>query len=286
MKKYIFLLTIIAGIAAVSNAQMAWTEAFRQEGIASWYGREFDGKPTASGEIFNSDLYTAAHPTLPFGTILVVTNKQNMHKVTVRVNDRGPFVAARILDLSRAAAEVLDMIVTGTAPVIVERTADTNVGPVAVPAASAEIIPEPAPEPVQFTPAPAPVVTAPVEAGPVPDSQANTTQQPVSTQVSAPPADARPLPAFFPAPPAEIKGSVPQSGKLYRIQVGAYRIPRNAVEAFEKLKNAGLNPAYEQSGDFYRVVLAKLKGDDINSVAQTLGNAGFSEALIREETVY
>jgi len=93
---------------------------FREEGIASWYGREFDGRPTASGETFDSSELTAAHPNLPFGTMLIVTNKHNNRSVTVRVNDRGPFVAARIIDVSRAAAEQLDMIVSGTAPVIVE----------------------------------------------------------------------------------------------------------------------------------------------------------------------
>ena len=93
---------------------------FRQEGLASWYGMEFSGSLTASGEIFNPALFTAGHPSLPFGTILKVTNKQNMRQVTVRINDRGPFVSTRIIDLSMAAAEVLDMIRTETAPVIIE----------------------------------------------------------------------------------------------------------------------------------------------------------------------
>ena len=60
-------------------------------------------------------------------------------------------------------------------------------------------------------------------------------------------------------------------------------MPRNAVDAFERLKNAGLNPAYERSGDFYRVVLAGLRAGEIASIAQTLGNAGFREVLLREE---
>ncbi|GHV74352.1 hypothetical protein AGMMS49940_16540 [Spirochaetia bacterium] len=94
--------------------------AFRQEGIASWYGIEFNGRPTGSGEIFDAALFTAAHPTLPFGTVLTVTNKINNKKVSVRVNDRGPFVSTRIIDISRAAAEQLDMLVTGTAPVVIE----------------------------------------------------------------------------------------------------------------------------------------------------------------------
>ncbi|MCL2130712.1 MAG: septal ring lytic transglycosylase RlpA family protein, partial [Treponema sp.] len=130
MKRTMFFILMAACIAAFSFAQTAGTGVFRQEGIASWYGSEFDGKPTASGEIFNSGLYTAAHPTLPFGTVLMVTNKQNNHRVAVRVNDRGPFVAARIIDLSRAAGEVLDMLITGTAPVLVEQApVNTALGP-------------------------------------------------------------------------------------------------------------------------------------------------------------
>jgi len=91
---------------------------------------------------------------------------------------------------------------------------------------------------------------------------------------------------IYAAPAARILGGIPSAGstKLYRLQVGAYRVPRNAVEAFDKLKNAGLNPAYEQYGDLYRVVLARLRAAEIPSIAQTLGNAGFMEALIREET--
>jgi rare lipoprotein A len=95
-------------------------EYFRQEGNASWYGNEFEGRRTASGEIFNSSMLTAAHPTLPFGTFLIVTNRNNNRQVTVKVNDRGPFVANRIIDVSRAAAEQLDMIYAGVAPVFIE----------------------------------------------------------------------------------------------------------------------------------------------------------------------
>jgi cell division protein FtsN len=70
---------------------------------------------------------------------------------------------------------------------------------------------------------------------------------------------------------------------VYKLQIGSYKIPRNAVEAFDKLKAAGLNPAYEQNNDFYRVVLAGIRGTEVQSVAQTLERAGFREALIRED---
>ncbi|MCB9944973.1 MAG: septal ring lytic transglycosylase RlpA family protein [Geminicoccaceae bacterium] len=78
-----------------------------ESGSASWYGSEFEGQPTASGEIFDPSRLTAAHPVLPFGTIVTVTNLANGRKVRVRVNDRGPFVPRRIIDLSAAAARKL-----------------------------------------------------------------------------------------------------------------------------------------------------------------------------------
>lgn len=86
-----------------------------QRGIASWYGADFHGKPTASGEIYDMDAMTAAHKELPLGTVVHVTNLDNGREVTLRVNDRGPFVRGRILDLSRAGARAIGMIGPGTA---------------------------------------------------------------------------------------------------------------------------------------------------------------------------
>jgi rare lipoprotein A len=86
-----------------------------QDGVASWYGPGFHGRRTASGERFNTHALTAAHKTLPFGTCVRVTNKNTGRSVVVRVNDRGPFVAGRVIDLSRAAANAIGM--GGTAPV-------------------------------------------------------------------------------------------------------------------------------------------------------------------------
>jgi cell division protein FtsN len=70
---------------------------------------------------------------------------------------------------------------------------------------------------------------------------------------------------------------------MYRLQIGSYKVARNAVEVFEKLKTAGLNPSYEQNDDYFRVVLAGINGKDIESVAEKLEAAGFREAFIRED---
>ncbi|MGA2297323.1 MAG: septal ring lytic transglycosylase RlpA family protein [FCB group bacterium] len=86
-------------------------------GKASYYADEFNGRQTSSGEIFDMNDFTAAHKTLPFGTIVEVKNLLNGKTVTVKINDRGPFVADRIIDLSKAAAMQIDLIRTGTADV-------------------------------------------------------------------------------------------------------------------------------------------------------------------------
>lgn len=86
-------------------------------GTASWYGLGFHGRQTASGEIFDEYALTAAHPTLAFGTVVRVVNTANNKEVTVIINDRGPFVGNRIIDLSRRAAQEIDMINSGTARV-------------------------------------------------------------------------------------------------------------------------------------------------------------------------
>jgi rare lipoprotein A len=86
-------------------------------GIASWYGPGLHGNKTASGEIFDQNALTAAHPTLPFGTRVRVLHTGNGREVVVRINDRGPFSGNRIIDLSRAAAESLGMLRQGTARV-------------------------------------------------------------------------------------------------------------------------------------------------------------------------
>jgi len=91
-----------------------------EEGLASWYGGKFQGRLTSSGEVFDTNLFTAAHKTLPFGTLVRVTNLASGLSTVVRINDRGPFVEGRIIDLSRAAAEQIDMVGTGTARVSVE----------------------------------------------------------------------------------------------------------------------------------------------------------------------
>jgi rare lipoprotein A len=95
--------------------------AFIEYGMASFYGKEFHGRKTASGETYDMWNFTCAHRTLPFGTQLRVTNLKNKISVVVRVNDRGPFTKGRIIDLSFAAAKKLNMLKDGVVKVKVEK---------------------------------------------------------------------------------------------------------------------------------------------------------------------
>ncbi|MDR2716811.1 MAG: septal ring lytic transglycosylase RlpA family protein [Treponema sp.] len=337
----IFIFTFYIAILCIPHYATAQAysapagEGWREEGVASWYGAEFDGRPTASGEIFNSALFTAAHPTLPFGTFLKVTNKYNNRWVTVKVNDRGPFVASRIIDVSKAAADHLGMIAAGIVPVIIE----TLPGSYASPPKPAPVAPPPPPpppytppaisqapaampEPTQvYTPPPPPAYAPPPPpsaAAPEPVAPEYTyvpympitvyppfysqppqpVQSPYPAITAFPPSPMTPLfeslpppqtlPSLETAPPSSsgfklIPAISPAPDKKYKLQVGSYKVPRNAVETFGKLKEAGLNPAYEQNGEFYRVVLAGIRGIEVQSVADKLEEAGFREAIIRED---
>ena len=99
---------------------------YDETGIASWYGPDFHGKYTANGEVYDMNDLTAAHPTLPLPSIARVTNLENGRSIIVRINDRGPYLRGRIIDLSRRAAQLLGMIGNGTAKVRVEILAEES----------------------------------------------------------------------------------------------------------------------------------------------------------------
>ncbi len=126
MSKWRVPLVLLIGIMLVydgyclAERATSGTLALVQSGIASWYGREEQGKPTANGERFDRHEMTAASRQLPFNTVVRVTNENNGRSVQVRINDRGPWVKNRVLDLSEAAADTLDMKSSGTAPVKIQ----------------------------------------------------------------------------------------------------------------------------------------------------------------------
>jgi rare lipoprotein A len=116
------------------------SDAFRQSGVASWYGKKFHGQKTSIGEIYDMYAMTAAHPTLPLPSYVRVTNPANAKSVVVRINDRGPFHADRIIDLSYVAAAKLDIARRGSATVNVERVFAGEATPPPVMASAAPVV--------------------------------------------------------------------------------------------------------------------------------------------------
>ena len=115
------LLALLGGCA---SSQLVDPRGYDETGTASYYGARHHGKRTASGEAFDQNGLTAAHRQLPFGTRVQVTNLANDKRVVVRITDRGPHTRGRLIDLSRSAAQQLDMLRTGTATVRVQALSD------------------------------------------------------------------------------------------------------------------------------------------------------------------
>ncbi|MBS9523934.1 septal ring lytic transglycosylase RlpA family protein [Litoribacter ruber] len=109
----LFSFLLISSCAPRATSTASKSRMVTQSGKASYYANKFQGRKTANGEIYSHNKLTAAHRTLPFGTQVKVTNLKNGKTVTVRINDRGPFVKGRVIDLSRSAARKIDMIRDG-----------------------------------------------------------------------------------------------------------------------------------------------------------------------------
>ena len=117
---FIFIFSTILSSCSLPVSREPYAPGYIERGIASWYGEEFHGRSTSSGEIYDMHALTAAHKLMPLGTVAKVTNLENGRSVTVKINDRGPFIDDRIIDLSYGSAGAIDMVETGLAPVEVE----------------------------------------------------------------------------------------------------------------------------------------------------------------------
>lgn len=216
---------------------------YRQRGIASWYGPKFHGRLTANGERYNQWALTAAHKTVPLGSYVKVTSLESGRSVTLLVNDRGPFVSGRIVDVSRRAADILGMIKAGTARVVVERT-DRYGRP---------LVSQPTVRQVQQTPITptwrkptTPAQVTPAAAAP-PNAPAAIAPQgpagPVMVQVGSFSDfyNARRLQqAVASVGPAAIKQITMDSGDIrYRVQVGPYADPIAAEQALDSIHQLG-----------------------------------------------
>ena len=128
-EKWALLLLVILTACAPSKKELLFEPydrekilRYREVGVASWYGEEYHGRKTANGEVYDMYAMTAAHPTLPFNTFVRVTNVENGKKAELRINDRGPFISGRIIDLSHSGARAIEMLTRGTAKVSIEVT--------------------------------------------------------------------------------------------------------------------------------------------------------------------
>ncbi len=250
------LLSLICASAVSAYAQAtpsgSQAEIIKLEATASYYADEFHGRPTSSGELFDMNALTAAHKSLPFGTLLEVTNLENGRKVVVRVNDRGPFVPNREIDVSKRAAEDLDMLRSGVAKVSirkvgVERTATTT------------------------------KPTEPADKGAV--TVTVTTAGPRSTEgatgVTSTGATTSPR-----------ERTVAGTGGIeatWRIQLASFAREENAASFVVRLRKDGFNPAFERAGAMTRVVLAGIRDAELPSTRKRLEGAGYAGFLVRQE---
>lgn len=248
MKRFCLFLMMIFTLSAG-----AFCEIYKANAEASFYADKFHGRKTANGEIFNMYDYTAAHKTLPFNTILKVTNIANGKSVTVRVNDRGPFVQGREIDLSKAAAQKLDMISDGTAQVsieILQLGADTKIS--SVTAAKAGVSAQ------SQSAGPEPKATAPAKAAP---SSSSSVTEEVAVLI----------------PEAEVEENL-----RWDIQTGSFSEKANAEAQAQKLLRAGFkNVVYQKAGGITRVVIRDLGTNEVQPVLNQLEEKGFKDYLVK-----
>ena len=246
---------------------------YDETGIASWYGPTFYGKYTANGELYDGDAVTAAHRTLPMPVNVRVTNLENGKSIVVRVNDRGPYARGRIIDLSRHAAELLDVVRTGTARVRVTYLSRADLPGGAPPP------PETPPEIASALPA---APTAKVETNPL-DVLKGSRVAPQGRQFAMPkPVTSAPLQMASNEPTGQVSQvAVPAETHLY-VQVGAFSKIENARTMLNKL-GAGLRiSALQRNGQtLYRVRTGPLNSvEDADAALSRITGAGSNDAHI------
>ena len=235
-----------------------------ERGVASWYGTEFHGLRTSTGEPYDMFAMTAAHKTLPLPCYARVTNLSNGRNVVVRINDRGPFVANRVIDLSYSAAARLDMIRNGTAFVQVEVLTP------AAPSLNASMpVNAPAAQAASVGVSSVPAMNPPPAAQPAP--------------VTAPGAATATAPAVAPGP-----ATAPAPAGSFYIQVGAYSRADNASGAVHRLRAAGLENIFTLAPDAHQP-LQRVRIGPIASVQQfdatiaRLSALGFPNARLAQD---
>jgi rare lipoprotein A len=287
---------------AAANTQ---TQQMTSHGLAGWIGQEFAGRTTANGEIFDPMLMTASHRTLPFGTLLDVHNAKTGQTVRVRVNDRGPYVGDRLIDLSYAAAQQIGIAESGGGEIDMnvvkigrgdrEPPAAFNVTVPDTSAVAATPSPAPAPTPAPTTQQPQPSAPATVESVQVTEEHASgvetrrqvaangTTIEDVPVKTSPLPASPAPTPRVMPQPQPQPQPRVaaPRSGR-YVVQVGAFSQEANAKALQKKLASIGQDATIEHTS-LYLVRLGPFETrDQAASVRAKLEAAGISAIIMTQ----
>jgi rare lipoprotein A len=256
---------------------------YDERGIGSWYGEQFHNRRTANGEIFDMDLPSAAHKTLPLPSIVEITNLDNGRKMQVRVNDRGPFVDGRIIDLSKAAAEQLGYGRAGVAHVRVR-----YIGPAAKTPFDQRRMIAATPPPAQPNPEPryAPPPKARVYATGLPPAQPAYGPPPPPKAADpgyVPYTPSAPSAPLVPAEPAPVLANI-GAGSAYRVQAGSFASRDNAERAMAQLSGAGeasIESVERAQGVLYRVVV-KAGPDEAEAfgVRDRVAALGFSDATV------
>jgi peptidoglycan lytic transglycosylase len=290
---------IVYGCA--TTAPMAPPPAENLHGVASWYGEEFAGRTTANGEIFDPLLLTAAHRTLPFGTVLDITNPKTTKTVRVRVNDRGPYIGGRVIDLSYAAAQQIGLIEPGIGEVdikIVHIGSGEREPPMPMEVTIAEApktvsaIASSEPPKVDFPLPPKSVTPEPVvvdkitveeqHGGMITRKQVapngtTITDVPVKAADAAPPAASFDEQVMRTAPSAP----APKHGQFV-VQVGAFSVEANAKQLQERLTTIG-QQAWIDRQNLYRVRIGPFATRDLAMQTRTALEANGISAIIVAE---
>ncbi|MBE7637349.1 septal ring lytic transglycosylase RlpA family protein [Sneathiella sp. P13V-1] len=245
-----------------------------ETGLASWYGDPFHGRKTANGETYNMNLMTAAHKTLPMPTEVRVTNLENGRSIVVTINDRGPFVHGRIIDLSRRAAQLLGIIQKGTAKVRVEAL-DSDQQDIRYLAKA-----NTAPEERKVAAAPQTNVNS---TSLEPPKQAKVSEKPLAAPTGAQPVDNKIGVEARPLNSENVVTSAVSPSEMY-IQAGAFIDFDNANRLTARLSPLGPAKVYQvliNGQDFYRVRLGPLQSvEEADMLLAKLINNGHTEARI------
>lgn len=251
-------------------------------GIGSWYGEQFHNRRTSNGEVFDMDIPSAAHKTLPLPSLVEVTNLDNGKKMIVRVNDRGPFVDGRIIDLSKAAAQQLGYYRQGVARVRVK-----YVGP-----APKSVFDGPRQYAVRQTAASPPPAPSPVTAArersfddiqePAQRVQVIPSRQPETDWNYAPPRQA--APEINPPDRAFASASISTARPGFRVQAGSFSSRENAERAVRALSSTGqaqLDVIDRPSGPLYRVTVSAGQNEgEAWSIRQRVESLGYQGATV------